>query len=197
MAEPISATARKRVASRNAILDATGQLIAEHGVDGFTITQIAKRAQINRALVYHYFKNRENLTAHAITHIVSRYELFPMGGASLEAVERSVRLQIEHPELARFFVQMLLNGRPLPRGREYMLRAVAAFEEMKRTRAPQSSFDPTFAVIIVVLAELAWAFAREEIARLLEITVGEADTRFIGQLKQAVELQLQPLIRED
>lgn len=197
MAEPSSTPSRKREITRNAILDATSQIIAEKGIDSFTISEVAKRARINRALIYHYFGDRDNLIVRAIEHIVSGYEPFPPG-ASIDSdiLERSVRMHIEHPELARFFFQMLLTGRPLPRGRERILRAIDTLERLKTERAPTSSLDPTFAVIIIVLAELAWAFSREEIARMLEIGVAEADTRFIEELKQAVEVRIQSLFTD-
>jgi AcrR family transcriptional regulator len=179
-----SAFARKREASCNAILTATGQIIAEKGVDGFTISEIAQRAKINRALIYHYFRNRDNLVFEAINFVFSRYEPFePEAGA--EGLERSVRMHIEHPEVSRFFIQMLLKGSPLPALGERMTSAVEALERFKREDPSQAAIDPTFLVIVFVLAQISWAFARQEIARLLEISVDEADERFIAQLQRA------------
>jgi len=194
MAAPSSAFARRREAACNVILEATGQAIAEKGIDGFTISEVAQRAQINRALVYHYFGDRSNLVARAVEHILSRYEpARPEAGA--EGVERAVRMHIEHPEIARFFFQMLLNGRPLPHLGQRMSKTVEALERFKRERAPFSALDPTFVVIIVVLAQLAWGFSRHEFARLLGIDVKEADERFIAQLKRSVELRVQSITR--
>ena len=185
-----SAFARKRQAACDAILDATSAIIAEKGVEGFTISEVAKRARINRALVYHYFQNRSNLVAQAINHILGRYEpLLPEMGA--DAVERGVRMHIEHPEIARFFFQMLLHGRQLPGLGQRMTDAIAALERFRRERAPSAGFDPAFVVITVVLAELAWAFSRHEFARLLEISVEEADRRFIAQLRRPAAMSMQ------
>lgn len=193
VAEPRSTSARKREASRRAILDATAEIVAEKGIDGFTISEVAKRAGINRALVYHYFANRDNLIVQTINHIVDRYEPFPPGAAIDEAaVERAVRLQIENPVLPRFFFQTLLNQRPLPSDLPRIRRVIETLEEM-RARSGVATLDSTFAVAIFTLIVLSWAIAREDIARILNITVAEADARLIRQLKQVVELELRAL----
>ena len=185
MAARTSAFTRKREAACNAILDATSGIIAEKGIEGFTISEVALRAQINRALIYHYFGDRNNLVVQAINHILSRYQpTQPESGA--EGVERTVRMHIEHPEVARFFFQMLLNGRPLPGLGERTMNNIETLEGLRQKHAPQSPFDATFVVIILMLAELSWAFSREEISRLLGISVQEGDERFIGQLKRAI-----------
>lgn len=187
-----SALTRKRQATCNAILDAISLIIAEKGVDGFTISEVAQRAKVNRALIYHYFQNRDNLVVQAINHILNRYEpLRPEAG--IESLERNVRMYNEHPEIARFFFQMLLNGRPLPGLGQRMTNAIEALERFQREHAPQATFDPTFVVIVLALAQLSWAFSRQEFARLLGISVDEADERFIAQLKRPVGLSMQAM----
>ena len=44
-----------------------------------------------------------------------------------------------------------------------------------------------FIVCYLVLAQLSWAFSRQQIAQLLGITVEEADERFISQLRHSAE----------
>lgn len=185
MAARKSAFTRKREVACNAILDATSGIIAEKGVDGFTISEVALRAKINRALIYHYFGDRDNLVAQAINHILSRYQpAQPERGA--DGVERATRNHIEHPEVARFFFQMLLNGRPLPSLGQRTTNNIEVLERLHQERAPEAPFDATFVVIIIMLAQLSWAFSREEISRLLGLSVDEGDERFIAQLKRAI-----------
>jgi len=196
MAASSPAFARKREATCSAILDATGRLIAQKGVNGFTISEVAQRAQINRALIYHYFKDREKLVAEAIQHIVDRYQ--PVGHETNDdAVERMVRMHIEHPEIARFFIQLLLDGRPLPSLGPHIRAAIDALERFQRHRTSDAPFDPAFAMIMLTLTQLSWAFARTELARLLDIDVEEADQRFIEQLKRVVGLGMQAITRPD
>ncbi len=187
-----SVLARKREATCNAILDASSQLIVEKGVDGFTLSDVAKRGQINRALIYHYFKSRDNLVFETIRHIVYRYEKIRPELAP-EAIERTARMQIEHPEIGRFFFQLLLAGRPLPSLSQPLFDAIEALERLRKERAPSSPFDAAFAVISTMLVQMSWAFARQEIARHLGIGVEEADERFIAQLRRTASLGLQAL----
>ena len=187
-----STSTRKRETTRNAILEATGALVAEKGIDGFTISEVAQRGQINRALIYHYFQNRDNLVIQAIDHIIRQSE---EGEAevSADSVEQSVRMYIRHPEVARFFFQLLLTGRPLLRLGERITDTIAALEQYKREHAPNSSHDIAFGLLILVLAQMAWPFSREEFARLLGVSVEEADERFIAQLRWASDLAIQTM----
>ena len=184
-----SPSTRKREATRNAILDATGALVSEKGIDGFTISEVARRGKINRALIYHYFQNRDNLIVQAIDHIIRRSE---EGEADVSAnsVERSVRMYMQHPEVARFFFQLLLTGRPLLRLGERITDTIAALEQYQREHAPNSSYDLAFGILVLVIAQMAWPFSREEFARLLGVSIEEADERFIAQLRWATDLAI-------
>lgn len=184
MVAPPSASARKRQATCNAVLDATSQIIAEKGVDGFAISEVAQRAGINRALIYHYFQNRDNLVVQGIDHVLQRYDAAD-AELSVQSVERGVRMHIEHPEIGRLFFQFLLNGRPLLRLGQRITDTIAALERLQQERAPDATYDSAFALITLVLAQLSWAFSRQEFARLLGISLDEADERFIAYLRSS------------
>jgi AcrR family transcriptional regulator len=182
-----SALARKREATCNAILDATGQLVAEKGVAGFTMSEVAARGKVNRALIYHYYHDRDNLIFETIRHIVNRYD--EIGSARGEdLIEQNIRMHIEHPEIARFFFHLMLTGKPLPKLSRRITSAIEELEKLKAATAPGSSLDPTFAIIIGWLIQLAWSCSREEIARLLEFSVEEADGRFIDGVRRSSRL---------
>ena len=173
---------RNREATRTAILDATGELIAEKGLDGFTISEIARRGSVNRSLIYHYFKNRHALIVHAVDRIITRNE----GGQadlSVEAVERSLRMHIDHPEVARVFFQFLLTGRPLLRMGERITDTIRMLETAQQELAPDSTYDAALPFIILVLAQMSWPFSREEMAGLLGVDVEEADERFVAAIR--------------
>jgi AcrR family transcriptional regulator len=192
MASSPSTSTRKREATCNAILEATGAFIAEKGIDGFTISEVARRGKINRALIYHYFQNRDNLVVQAIDHIIRRSEEGE-ADVSADSVERSVRMYIQHPEVARFFFQLLLTGRPLLRLGERITDTIAMLEQYQREHAPDSSHDIAFGLLVLVLAQMAWPFSRKEFARLLGVSVKEADKRFIAQLRWASDKAIQTM----
>lgn len=182
-----AAPARNREATRGAILEATSQLIAEKGVDGFSISEVAERGKINRALVYHYFHSRDNLVFETIRFIVQRYESVNQG-AGTDSIERSMRMHIEHPEIARFFFHLFLNGQPIPRLSSRLTLTIDALQKLKLANAPDSPFEPALSVLAGWLVQLSWSFARTEIARQLEMDVEEADERMINHLRASSEL---------
>jgi AcrR family transcriptional regulator len=183
---------RKRDRARNAILDATSELIAERGTDGFTISEVSRRAKINRALIYHYFSDRSNLIFQAIRHIMSRYEqVRPAIGP--DAFERDIRMHIEHPELAKFFFQVMMNGDQIPDRSQRLGNAINDLERYRAEHGSAARFDVPIAVLAGWLTQLAWSCARLEIARYLDISPGEADERFVAHLKQSAALSLKLL----
>lgn len=51
---------------RNAVLDATRQLVAERGPDGFSIRDVAARADVNHALVHRHFGTKADVLAQVL-----------------------------------------------------------------------------------------------------------------------------------
>ncbi len=192
MTAPTSISARRSETTRSAILDAAGALIAEKGIDGFTISDVGQRAQVNRALIYHYFKNRDNLVAHAIDRIVERHE--PADATmTAESVERGIRMHIRHPEIGRFVFQMLLGGRPLLRLGERIARTAGELERLREEHGGEMPFDPASALVGLVLLEHSWPFSRQEFARLLRISPDEADERFLSFLRWVTDLAFEAM----
>ena len=182
----------KRVVSRTAILDATGELIAEKGLDGFTISEVARRGSVNRALVYHYFDNRDELVVQAVDRIIARSES-GQEDISADSVERSLRMHIEHPEVARVFFQFLLSGRPLLRMGERITDTIRTLETAQQKLAPDSTYDAALPLIILVLAQMSWPFSRAAMASLLDVDVEEADERFIAAIRWATEQSIKAM----
>jgi len=48
-------------ASRIAILDAAKEVFAEKGFDGARVDEIARRAKVNKALIYYYFESKDHI----------------------------------------------------------------------------------------------------------------------------------------
>ena len=184
-------TSSRREAACNAILDATSQIIAEKGLDSFTISEIGRKANINRALIYHYFGDRKNLVERAIDHIMRPYDPIrpDEGDASLK---RAARMHVEHPEISRIFFQLLLNGRRLDFVGQKLVKAKEALERLPGDQASAGAPDPIFVAVITMLTQASWSFARKEFARLLNISLEEADERFVDQLVRSVALRSRP-----
>lgn len=87
--------AAHRDAVRDATLDATAALVAEHGLTGVTMSQIAKASGIGRATLYKYFPDIESILAawherHITAHLHRLAEVSDTAapGGRLEAVLR-------------------------------------------------------------------------------------------------------------
>lgn len=189
LAESTKVRTRKSDGTKNALLRATADLIVERGLDGFTLSEVSRRAGVNRALIYHYFQNRENLIAHAIDDILSRSE-DSEPDMSADSVERALRLTIAHPEVSRLFFQLLLNDRPLLRLGERLRGTIEGLDDYGRETGARVPHELEFSIIMLVLAQLSWPLSRKAIADILGITVEEADERFIQSARFNTELAL-------
>ena len=123
------ARTHNRQATCSAILAATAAIITEKGLDNFTISEIGRRADVNRALIYHYYQNRENLITHAVDWIMERNNI-PASKLSGDAVAETARMYIQHPEIGRVVFQLLLSGRPLLRLGVRLKENLAHVEEL-------------------------------------------------------------------
>ncbi len=188
MAQSSAGTGR-REATTSAILRATGDLIAERGIDGFTLSEVSRLAGINRALIYHYFQNRDNLIHCTIDDILERNKEAP-SEPNADAVENSLRVHIAHPEVSRVFFQLLLaKNESLPLGNR-LTDAIEAIDRYNREANIEVSYDLTFLLIMLVLAQLSWPLSREAISKTLSISVEEADERFIAAARWATDLAM-------
>ena len=83
---------------------------------------------------------------------------------------------------------MLLNEHRLPALWPRLQSGIRALEEIRRKG--DRAFDPTFMAILISLPQLSWAFSRREFARLLGMTVDEADKRFIASMRLVTNFTL-------
>ncbi len=189
-----SSPAARSEAKKRAILRATGDLIAERGIDGFNLSEVSRLAGINRALIYYYFQNRDNLIVQAVDDILERLE---EGGNELSAngVESSLRLHIAHPEVSRVFFELLLRKRPLLPLGDRLTDTIEAVEKYRVEAGVDIPYDATFLFVMLALAQYAWPISREAISDVLGVDVEEADESFIAAARWTTDMalsQIQP-----
>jgi len=56
--------------SKQAILDAATEVFAEKGFDGARVDEIARRAQVNKALIYYYFESKDKILAELMVGLI-------------------------------------------------------------------------------------------------------------------------------
>lgn len=73
---------------RENIVRQTFRLILEKGLDAISISDIQKAARVSRALIYHYFSNKDELLIDAVkTYLLLRYRLNEDNSAKMTVME--------------------------------------------------------------------------------------------------------------
>ena len=101
--------------ARGAVLGAARELFAELGFERTTMRAVAARADVDAALIYHYFGDKEGLLAAAIELPVDPAILFAgVAGdpsrAGEELVRRVVTIWDHHPEIRERMIAILRTG---------------------------------------------------------------------------------------
>jgi TetR/AcrR family transcriptional regulator len=102
--------ARDPEASRRRLLDAGVRLFSARGLDGGSVSMIAKTARINRRMLYHYFGSKDGLYRASIRHVYQQLSSMEVDLADMllpaeELLARLIRAYYEfmasHPEHVR------------------------------------------------------------------------------------------------
>jgi AcrR family transcriptional regulator len=126
-----------RAAVRDAILDATGALVTEHGLLSVTMSQVAEETGIGRATLYKYFPDVEAILLawherHVSGHLEHLAEIRDQSGdprKRLEAVLEAYAL-IEHKRHASELSALLHRGEHTDRAQQRHIRDDIAPEEL-------------------------------------------------------------------
>jgi len=101
---------------REAILQATLKLVSEHGFHGTAMARVAGEAGVSAGIIYHYFKNKDELLVQLYFEMKQRGVAEQMAGHDpsrpLRAQIRQlwgamIRYHIEHPQVTAFMSQFM------------------------------------------------------------------------------------------
>ena len=122
--------AHRRVV-RDAVLDATATLVAEHGLTGVTMSQIAKASGIGRATLYKYFPDIESIITawherQIATHLRQLADVGATAGPSdrLETVLRTYAAQSRHHHDGNDLAALLHQGGHVIRAQAHLTELV-------------------------------------------------------------------------
>ncbi len=127
--------------SRAAILRAAGHIFAEKGLEGARTEEIAAAAGVNKALLYYYFKSKDDLYLAILEgHMKDFSERAsrvlasegPAGEMVLEYVSTHFDFMSARPDYPRLVQRfMMARGRPFERlARKYLLPVGAKFQKV-------------------------------------------------------------------
>lgn len=160
--------ARDAHATRQRLLEAATAEFAEHGIAGARVDRVAAAAGCNKALIYSYFGNKDDLFEAAFARTIAEfYELVPFDAGDLPAYAGRLFDHYEaHPVTLR-----LSTWYRLERGNG-VLPAVSAVNSVRLERLRQAQvdgtvathFDPVQLLVLLQAIPAAWATTNPELA---------------------------------
>ncbi|MDD4857313.1 MAG: TetR/AcrR family transcriptional regulator [Candidatus Krumholzibacteria bacterium] len=108
----------QKPSSRTRILEAAADEFIQYGLSGGRVDRIAKRARVNKAMIYYYFSSKDNLYQAIIDAHLGR-----LGDELQASIDESAGLEENLLAISRIYLRVLTeNSRYLP----IMLRELAA-----------------------------------------------------------------------
>jgi TetR/AcrR family transcriptional regulator len=170
-------------ASKEQILDAAQRLFAVQGFSATTIKQIAQAAEVNSALLYYYFDDKEQLYHSVLERLASRLIGRTLGGLQANAspseriagfIEAQVETFMANPELPKLFMREMLDHDAAHAVEQIQHLAATSFKGLCDTIAEgqkqgtfRSDLDPKFAAISTVGQVVYFFLARPAVRILL------------------------------
>lgn len=169
--------------ARDAILDAAENLFARHGFAPTPVKDIALAANVNVALLYYYYRDKEGLYHAVLDRAVSRFAqgvapALAQHADPADAVANLIQLQgralARHPNLARLLARELVDhdaahARPQLASLAATLfkRLCDTIENGQRLGTFRQDLDPRFAAISAIAQVIHFVMARPAIQILL------------------------------
>ncbi len=195
--------------SRQAILDAAGPEFATRGYDATSVDRIARRAGVNKAMIYYHFRSKEALYQHLLREMIGgaaeRVEALRAGGLP---PERQVQAFIDAVAAQALATPLpLLMMREIASGSRHldeqtlatMARVLGALAGMVGAGVAAGRFDPLnplflyFTILGPLVLFIGAAPVRAMITRLGLAGPAALDTAaFVMHLKRMAHRMLQP-----
>lgn len=163
--------------TKKLIIQAATELFTRCGLNGASLDDIAKKAGINRGLIYHYYKTKDflfdqvlarPLAAYVQSHLEFLQQREFDTETLLEATEGFYRFLGRHPDLVRLLGWTLAMRRVTPDltqlefTRALYDRAVERIEQGQAAGRIRAEIDPQQLLITIIDLCVAWHLSREE-----------------------------------
>jgi len=124
---------------KDSILDAAERCIAEFGLHGTTLSNIAAEAKINRGLIHHYIGNRNDVVQLMVERLLGKYQSSFKNYAASRKVDGRGDIVVDYyfdawfdlaPEDDALVVELLAESERDPLIRKLLLNLYNGFETM-------------------------------------------------------------------
>ena len=163
--KPPTLRERQHEATRNLILDALIDQLAETGAFDYSAFELARRANVSVRTIYRHFPDRDALLAAMSTRVNERLGLYNLPtdpGQLADAARVLFRKFDEHPELIVAQITTSAGGQVRSHGRkDRIARVRTAVEQLATDLDPQVRNART-AIIACLLSANTWQRMRDE-----------------------------------
>jgi AcrR family transcriptional regulator len=153
--------------TRELILEAACEMLAQDGKEGVSVAQVAQRAGVNRGTAYQHFQTREQLIEATAAWVSDKlyYAVFgdpavprtkPADDRGIEAItEHLAEFAMENPEIGRIWLFELLSSKK-PGSDPFWQRYVSSFTEFAQTEVAQPDIDTEVASVLMLAGAFLW-----------------------------------------
>ena len=153
--------------TREAILEAAREVLAQDGKEGLSVARVAQRAGVNRGTAYQHFQTREQLIEATAAWVSEKLynEVFgdpavahdqPVETISIEALTYHLALfAMENPGLGRVWLFELLSSRR-PASDPFWQQYESNFELFAKTEFAQPGIDAEVASVLMLAGSFLW-----------------------------------------
>jgi AcrR family transcriptional regulator len=170
-------------ASRDALLEAARQMVAEGGMEALTVVGVAQRAGLNRSTAYQHFRTRDALVRAVSREFVAELRRTLSEPRSFgEQIDYFVHYFREHPHIARIWMFRLLtqrNSGMMGGWGDY----VSALERLAKSDKSQDGIDAEMLGVIGMTSALVWSLMAPQ-RNQDELAAEEETLRFAKELKR-------------
>jgi AcrR family transcriptional regulator len=160
---------RKRdpVSTREAILVAAREVLAQDGKEGLSVAEVAIRAGVNRGTAYQHFQTREQLLEATVAWVSDKlYEavfgdVAPVSAESIANVnvqtvtDRVTAFAMENPELGRVWLFEVLSSQR-PANDRFWRQYESNFEQFAKSEFAQPGIDTEMMSVLCLAGSFLW-----------------------------------------
>ena len=153
--------------TREAILEAARQVLAQDGKEGVSVAQVAQRAGVNRGTAYQHFQTREQLIDATVLWVSEKLCRAVFGppeiadNQSVESIdvegvaEHLTEFAIENPEVCRIWLFEVLSSQR-PADDPFWQHYVSGFERFAKTELAQPGIDAEVVSVLLLAGTFLW-----------------------------------------
>jgi len=153
--------------TREAILEAAREVLAQDGKEGLSVATVAQRAGVNRGTAYQHFQTREQLIEATAAWVSDKlYQAVfgdpavakdqPVETINVESVnEQLASFAMENPALGRVWLLEVLSSRR-PAKDPFWLQYKSNFERFAKTTLAQPGIDAEVLSVLFLAASFLW-----------------------------------------